>query len=436
MSESNSPYGSNAGDQRAGAAAGAGAGNPNQAYTGTPTGGNPGTNILGAAPTPAAGTKALVSYQTLTQILSALGVTNFPLNPTLTDISEAAGVIQALHQQITDILSAGGDLTPDQQATLQQLQDQVATAGQQFTDYTTAYVNNLDAKTAATYVPAVQDIFQQFQQVVKPATPQVARLPTAAEFLSDFNNAWDTATNEMNLDQAGLDPEMKAWMHTEFKTQMLSKYQTALGQIAQTGQSPFNLSEVPFDQRYPGAAGQAMVASEGNGPAGGVPQLVTGGGPTRIVTINGQQVTVDANGSVIPGGAPPPVDIEHLQNADGTPATPTGSLLTSGVGSRVNPTDRASILAAQTREEQTSQSNAQKLTQDQSIEAAQVQADTIGHGTPRDFIALPKIMPLDFINANMTPGMVKLEYEGSRTGAGRRYLMGGQVTPKVAGGQL
>ena len=173
----------------------------------------------------------------------------------------------------------------------------------------------------------------------------------------------------MNGAVDGLGPEQMRFARTELAPAFLSRYTAELGKIAQSGQSPFYLSEVSRAQRgidSGSPAGQALDAALG--PGVDQPTWVTAGGPTRIVSIPGATAGGAASGGSAAGG-------------------------------------QSAMLQ-------------QQLAHFQEIEAAQKQIQETGEGVPREFIALPKLMPGDFLSKEMTPGNIKMLYEGSRRGAG------------------
>lgn len=316
-------------------------------------------------------------------MLAALGV-NLPINMTdvqgaadrITQIQGEAGeqTLALMQQLLTNPFDVGAlEAIRQRINNLTDLQDQIAGAGEMFQEYALDYFGpggpggpKQAAKEGGTVGP-LQDIFKEFSELIRPPVPKVARLPTAEEFMADFDNAFATKLEGIG----GLNPEMARFARTEMAPMLLSKYTARLGDIAKTGQSPFYLTEVSREQRGigPGSpAGQALEAALGPGVQ--TPTRISAGGPTRIETV--------------PGGT---------------------------VGSDEG------LLAL--REGQQSEMLQRKLSQVQQIEAAQRQIEDIGQGIPREFIALPKIMPTQVLDELLTEQSIKVAFEGSRRGAGQ-----------------
>ena len=166
-------------------------------------------------------------------------------------------------------------------------------------------------------------------------TTRSPRLPTAIEFLSDFNNAWAAAVGHLNAAGAGITNEMLDWANSNLKNDILQKYTAAMAAIAEKGNSPY----------YQG-----------------------------------------------------PASIVSTTKNSGTDTTTQKSTL-----------DGTEVTGTQTR-------------------------DVTAVNQEYESVAIPIVNPFDFIKQNLNAGQIKLEYEGARTGAGRRYLMGGQVSGKIATG--
>lgn len=355
------------------------------------------------------------SHDDLRKVLGMYGI-SLPINPTPAELEAIAKKIVGLQGQLRDAQAAmakAGLNNPNlltQWTNIAKISSDLSDAGQQFQTYAGQYASEYDkthpkqGQLESTTVSDMNTLFKQFQTLTRPAVPQVARLPSPEEFLSDFNTAYDTVYNEANLEGAGLSPEERDWAKSEYKASMLQRYTGEMGKIAQSGQSPFFLSEVGFNQRYPGEAGSAMEAARGPGPAYGQPTVTTAG-------MNG---IVSQPGGTIPG--------EHF----GVPF-----LNLNEIAAR----EKQAQEVGDTRTAQEMSMLRMQLGQETDIQAAQLRVDEMGSGTPRDFVALPKIDPTQWLSVNLDPAQIKLEYEGSRTGAGRRYLMGGQVSAKLAGPQ-
>lgn len=161
-------------------------------------------------------------------------------------------------------------------------------------------------------VGQLNNTFSNFQDMMQPSLPKVERLPTAQEFLSDFNNAFDTRINQL-----GLSPDVAAFARSFVKSKMMSQYTGVLGSMAQGGASPFQLTLVTPSERGAGAV------------------------------------------SADPG-----------------------------------------IQA--------------KIQRDGSIQSAAQAA-----GFTNEYVAMPKVMPLDFLNQELDAGTITMLYEGSRSGAGQ-----------------
>lgn len=166
-------------------------------------------------------------------------------------------------------------------------------------------------------------------------TTRSPRLPTAVEFLSDFNNAWAAAIQELNPAAGGITGDMLDWANNNLKNDLMQKYTAALAAIAEKGESPY----------YQG------------------------------------------------------------------PASITSTTKNSGTDTTTNKTtvDGTEVSGTQTR-------------------------DVTAINQEYESVAIPRVNAYDFIKQNMNLGQIKLEYEGARSGAGRRYLMGGQVSGKIASG--
>lgn len=531
--------------------------------------------------------KAAQDRERLRQFLASLGY-NLPV--TLTDLNQQGRVLFELQAQIRDaqanLLKNGSGLRNigsmatlvQRMQNLAQLSDQVSQQGTLFQQYALDFIETQKQKqpgnepaepdVAATYVPQLEQMFKQFDKLLRPAMPKIARLPTASEFLSDFNNALDTRLSELSAQ--GLGSNELEFARRFLSDDLRAEYQGALGTMAKmTGQSPFYLDEVSREQRGIGqgmAAGNALLAATGPGVSS--PMLLSAGGPTRIENVPGAglitttRLPTTANGSgpstlgsmagsdssgnytgsyspqveawrgdvtrefmargltaadidkalyVIQGESggnarainpnstarglvqimgshgfseeqrfDPQFSIKWMADqvkdhgwtdwgGDGAlyEGKPYGTLglspypgdsrsgssgssgangsqqsriranspiLLGGANQNVNGLPQGlsageitSIRGAQAQEGQQSELMRRVLAQEQSIQDAKNMADQIGEGIPREFIALPKIMPLDFLASSLTAARIKTAYEGHSQGAGRTASFNAQA---------
>lgn len=199
---------------------------------------------------------------------------------------------------------------------------------------------------------AAGSAFAMFSELIRPPVPKVEEIPTAEEFLSEFNTAY-TAQIEAMRNAGDLTGEEAEYAYNVIRPGLFRDYTAKLAYFAQLGMSPFQLKEVSREERgvAPGtAAGQALEA--GLGP--GVTE------PTRISG-------------------------EFAGTQEGVARGVTG---------------------------------------------LREQVQDIGQGIPREFIALPRLMPADFLSSlGLTASDVRLRFAGDVRGAGaKRRPQGGFVS--------
>jgi hypothetical protein len=210
-------------------------------------------------------------------------------------------------------------------------------------------------------------IFTDFDKNMDTYIKKTPRLPTGAEFLSDFENAFNTRLNDL-LSGPGADglagslgPNEAEFARNVLFPQLFSQYQSKLGQIAKTGASPFRTA--------PGGKSTQTIRSRGGSSTNRHGTRDTSGGGTRTST------TTDDEGNT------------------------TTTISDSGEGGREN--------FNETDTESTS------IDENQTIE---------------EDILLPKVMPLDYLAEALTPAAIKVAYEGSRRGAGQFQSAGTGAT--------
>ena len=115
-------------------------------------------------------------------------------------------------------------------------------------------------------------------RILRPAIPDVAKLPTPEEFLGGYEEAF--ATHIEGLKKAGgLTNEEAQFAYDTMRNETYQKYMARLGEFARAGTSPFVQKEVSREERGIGAgtaAGAAMDKALGPGVA--EPTTVTGTG--------------------------------------------------------------------------------------------------------------------------------------------------------------
>lgn len=170
-------------------------------------------------------------------------------------------------------------------------------------------------------------IFEEFDKRMETKIKKTPRIPTAEEFLADFENSFHTKLASFSGGYSGLGPNELDFARNVMMPAIFSQYQSELGKIAQTGQSPFITK---------------------------------------------------------PGGS-------GYQTSDSTGTSTTNrSQSTSGSGSEDS-------------------SAGTKATENFSIsENTEIAED----------ILIPKIMPMEILDKLLTPGAIRIGYEGSRRGAG------------------
>lgn len=115
--------------------------------------------------------------------------------------------------------------------------------------------------------PQAQQAFTIFSELMRPPTPQIAKIPTAGEFMSDFDQAFRTHIEGMR--EAGkISGEEAEFAYRELRSDFLNRYLAKLSEFAEAGESPFALREVTRGERgvAPGTtAGKALTAARGVG---------------------------------------------------------------------------------------------------------------------------------------------------------------------------
>jgi hypothetical protein len=115
----------------------------------------------------------------------------------------------------------------------------------------------------------------QVSEILRPAAPNVQKLPTAEEFLGDFQNAF--ATHITNMKASGsLTPQEAEFATNQLQNDYLQKYTGKLGQLAAAGVQPYTLGEVTREQR----------GTASGTPAGNALDLAYGKGVTEPTTIS------------------------------------------------------------------------------------------------------------------------------------------------------
>lgn len=193
-------------------------------------------------------------------------------------------------------------------------------------------------------------IFTDFNKNMDTYIKRTPRIPTAEEFLSDFENAFNTKLAELSGGIGGLGSNELEFARNVLMPALFSEYQGRLGAIAKTGQSPFVTA--------PG--GKSYSSSNTSS------------------TSTGTTVKNSAGASQTVGGK------------SGAPSTQTES-----GRSQTDSTETGNVSGTETIEED---------------------------------ILLPKVMPLDYLNEVLSPAVIKVNYEGSRRGAGQFQSSGTGAT--------
>lgn len=228
--------------------------------------------------------------------------------------------------------------------------------------------------------------FDIFDELLRPAVPSIEQVPTPEEFLKDFNTSFSTTMEGMRVESARLakgdtinNPNLLSQEEIDFaqnvmRPELMNQYLGELGRFAEHGISPFTLSEVSPAARgmAPGSeAQQAMEAAVGPGVQE----------PTRIrEELRAEQVIPP---KVVPAG----------ETTGGTMA-------------------RAGEAMTQEQEWQAQQEGLQRRAAD-----LRAYAQAAGTGTPREFQAIPRLMPMDFLKRQLTAQQIKTAYAGSAQGA-------------------
>lgn len=112
--------------------------------------------------------------------------------------------------------------------------------------------------------------------LLRPPEPSVQKLPTAEEFLGDYQNAF--ATHIEGLRSGGqLSNEEADFATNQLQNEYLQKYTARMGELAKTGVSPFTLGEITREQRGVGAGTPAGAAlDKALGPGVKEPTTISG----------------------------------------------------------------------------------------------------------------------------------------------------------------
>jgi len=108
---------------------------------------------------------------------------------------------------------------------------------------------------------------QSVSYLLRPTAPDVQKLPTPVEFLSEYQTAF--ASHIETMRSAGqISNEAARFATDQLQSEYLSKYTAKMSELAKSGVSPYTLGEVPREARGVGAgtpAGQALDKAFGAG---------------------------------------------------------------------------------------------------------------------------------------------------------------------------
>lgn len=209
----------------------------------------------------------------------------------------------------------------------------------------------------------LNNIFTDFDKNMETTIKRTPRLPTAEEFLGDFENAFNTKLNTLLATSGilgaagGLGPNEAEFARNVLFPSLMAQYQGRLGAIAKTGQSPFR------------------TADGGSSYSSSVSNFGQSSNSTGTRSRSGTETTTS-------------------KDSDGNSVTNSGPTSSTG---NVNDTETTS-------------------------------GHTTDNQTIQEDILLPKIMPMDFLDEVLTPGAVRVAYEGSRRGAGNFQSAGTGTT--------
>lgn len=224
----------------------------------------------------------------------------------------------------------------------------------------------------------VSRMLTDFTKNMETTIKKTPRLPTAEEFLANFENAFNTVLSDLgSFGSGGLGPNEAEFARNVLMPALFSEYQARLGDIARTGQSPFRTA-------YGGASKQTSRSNIGQS------SQTTGTRDSRS----------DQSGSQNQSGS----SVSTTVNPDGTVSTTYGNN-SSGGGYSDNESTRGNI--------DNVENQSGVINENQTIE---------------EDILLPKLMPEDFLKQVLTTGNVKGAYEGSRRGAGQFQSSGTGTT--------
>lgn len=219
---------------------------------------------------------------------------------------------------------------------------------------TSEFQNRTSSTTTA--IDEVTSIFTDFDKNMETYIKKTPRLPTGAEFLADFENAFNTRLSDLGAgfgglgSGGGLGPNEMEFARNVLFPALFGEYQSRLGDIAKTGASPF---------------------------------ITAPGGKSTVNTRSSSGQSSSSRGTTNRGTA---------SSSSGSVSSGDGSVATGG-----SEDESSTINFNRTETESGNVNENQVLEED---------------------ILLPKVMPLDFLAEVLTPAAIKVAYEGSRRGAG------------------
>lgn len=117
---------------------------------------------------------------------------------------------------------------------------------------------------------------QQVSYVLRPPAPSIEKLPTAEEFLGDYQNAFSTQVSDLRA-SGQLTSQEADFATNQLQSKFLQMYTGKMGDLAKSGVSPYTLGEVTREQRGTASgtpAGNALDAAYGTGVT--TPTTLTG----------------------------------------------------------------------------------------------------------------------------------------------------------------
>lgn len=176
--------------------------------------------------------------------------------------------------------------------------------------------NTTSSRSGGSTEDTLSTIFTDFDKNMDTYIKKTPRLPTGAEFLSDFENAFNTRLAEImggnfgGQGIAGLGPNEAEFARNVLFPALFSQYQAKLGQIAKTGQSPFVTAAGGKSYQTSRSSGGQSSNSRGNtrsstsetrtttGPDGSVTDTVTGGGEQNTNRTETESINVTENQTI------------------------------------------------------------------------------------------------------------------------------------------